>query len=66
MVNNPAIYHPYKIVLPDGRRIFMLYNLFTGPYFYHDKHHQRPIMGWINDAMILHALFWFLHRGCKA
>ena len=68
MTYNPSIYSSHRMALPDGRHIFMLYNLYTGPIYYHDRHLQRPIKDreWINDSMIVQSLLWFMHRGCKA
>ncbi len=66
MITENNLYHSFRIALPDGRRIFLAYNRFTGPYFFYDKHFHRPITNWINDQGIIRTFWWFLHRGCKA
>ena len=66
MKTDKQVYHSFRIVLPDGRRIYLSYNAYLGPFFFHDRHHHRPIAGWLNDQAIIHMFFWFINRGCKA
>lgn len=66
MVTANNVYREYRIALPDGRRLYLAYNTYTGPFFFYDKHLHRPVKNWINDQLILKSLFWFLKRGCKA
>lgn len=66
MITPGNIYQKYCIVLHDGRHIYLAYNAFTGPFFFYDKHFHRPITDYLKDPVIIHALLWFLYRGCKA
>lgn len=56
----------YRLLLSDGRRVFMEWHSYLGPTFFHDRAMNRVHETWYEDPLICKALDWFTGRGCRA
>ena len=61
-----CVSHAYRLRLLDGRRVYMEWHRYLGPFFYHDRYLNRPIDDWFEDEAMCHAVDWFQDRGNKA
>ena len=61
-----GVHKCYKLRLLDGRRVFMEWHHYFGPFFYFDRYLMKDIDDWHKDEFLCRAVEWFQGRGEKA
>lgn len=56
-------YRVWRLPLADGRRVFLEFHSFTGPYLFRDAACTREIEDWYEDPLLVQAVDWFVQRG---
>lgn len=57
------VHRVWRLPLADGRRVFLEFHSFTGPYLYRDAACTREIEDWFEDPQLVAAVDWFVKRG---